>query len=128
MSILNLMTDVGVANFRVTARNGLPVDLSWATGIVVPSGVSIDCIDLGWRVDIQARRLEEEVTVIGDLRTSERVVLGDEDAPLLEYALLVMEQRLRAPWLGRREAGESPSTLQLLARSSGAKWLPPLDR
>lgn len=127
MSILNLMTDVGVANFRVTARNGLAADLSWVTGIVVPTGVTIECIDLGWRTDVQARRLDEEVTVVGDLRTSERVILASPiDSPLVEFALLVMEQRLRVPWTGQRPLGETPSALQLLAESTGARWLPPL--
>jgi len=122
------MTEVGAASFRVVARNGEVADLSWVTAVVIPSGVSVECIDLGWRTDIIVWSGHEEVTVIGDLSTSERVVLGPEESPLVDFALLLMEQRLRVPWKGRSNVKEKTgSALQLLARASGARWLPPLD-
>ncbi|PZF32064.1 hypothetical protein [Curtobacterium sp. MCPF17_051] len=121
------MTEVGAASFRVVARNGEAVDLAWVTSVVIPSGVTVECVDLGWRTDIVLTSRHQEVTVIGDLRTSERVLLGPEESPLVDLALLLMEQRLRVPWTGRLHLEGDPSPLRLLARSTGARWLPPLE-
>jgi hypothetical protein len=114
------------SSFRLSARNGLAADMTWTVGVIVPPATAVDCVDLGWRMDIIVRRGTDEITVVGDQRTSERVVFGTAGSPLREFALELMERRLRTPRLGRASPDDAQSVMRLLAESTGAEWLPPL--
>lgn len=83
------------ATITVTTERQNDLDLRWLRSITIPVGVQVDVVDLGWRCDVTLARAGENVVVIGDLLTGERLVQADGaiDSPLVRFALLVFQQR-----------------------------------
>lgn len=116
------------ARIEIEQPNGDVMDLTWLAGVVVPPGMVISWLDLGWRNECTLRFHDEVVTIFGDLRSGERAVSGAGRSPLARYGLFLMQHRMQIVRAGRRvfdTDATAPSALQLIARVSGALWIPP---
>ncbi|GGL07755.1 hypothetical protein JOE58_002612 [Curtobacterium luteum] len=115
------------AVIRVTAVGGQPANLTWLAQVVIPAHVEVEFVDFGHRADIVITHEDEEISVVGDLRTGERVIQtnGDHQSPIIDLALLLLEARLED---GRRfpdryRGGSSPAPLEHVARLTGADYI-----
>lgn len=114
------------ASLRVISRIGVDMAISWAADIVVPAGVAVEVVDLGWRCDIIAVSGDETVGLIGDLGTGDRVLSATMElsSPLVSLALDVFARLYQASSVRRPSTG-SASPLWLLAEhDDDAIWLP----
>lgn len=107
--------------------NGRPAELSWLAGLVVPPGVELEVIDVGWRCDVIVTDGERQLTVIGDLATGDRLLsaTSDELEALASLALLVLEKKQQ--WQADDGSGVEgrPAILrQLAAVMPGSRLLP----
>lgn len=83
----------GQAVVRLTTLSGQPADLSRLSKLVVPSGIEIEIVDLGWRCNVVATADDGQIAVIGDLESGRRLI--SSAAPELENLVAVASEVLR---------------------------------
>lgn len=116
------------AVIRVTAIGGQPASLGWLAGVLIPPHVEVEFVDFGSRADIVITHEDEEVSVVGDLRTGERIIQtnGDHQSPVLELALLLLEARAadgeRRP--NRYRTAHTAASIETIARLTGSDYIP----
>lgn len=76
----------------VTSLNGHGLDMRWLQGMHVPSGVALEVLELENRCNVLVSRGQDEVSVIGDLRTGDLLVprTPPTDPALLDLALAAL--------------------------------------
>lgn len=110
---------------HVVGRRGVQLPTGWLDGFVVPSGVSIEFVDLGRRCDVQVARGRRSATVIADLAAGVALVNDDDvsDGELLAVARSLLVRRAAA---GAQDqagtAGESPLR-EIAAMVPSARWM-----
>ena len=83
---------------HVVGRRGVQLPTGWLDGFVVPSGVSIEFVDLGRRCDVQVVRGRRSATVIADLAAGVALVNDDDvrDGELVAVACSLLARRAAA--------------------------------
>lgn len=106
----------GQAVVRLATLSGQPADLSRLSKLVVPAGVDIEIVDLGWRCNVIVTADDRQVTVIGDLDSGRRLIssAASELTDLVDLASEVL-RRMRATRDSNYSAEEVGSTLDDIA-------------
>lgn len=117
----------------VTSVDGNGLDLRWLQGMHVPSGVTLEVLALGNRCNVMASRGQQEVSVIGDLRTGDRLVprTPPSDPGLLDLALAALTllfAQERPKMSAASTDGSYRSPLLDIAAVDHDSWLIPRSR
>jgi hypothetical protein len=125
--IIISMRRQGPAVVRISAVGGHSARLSWLSGIVVPPDVEIEFVDFEFRAEVVVTRRDEQVTVISDLATGERIMQtnGNSESPLASLALACIAARESDGPTGERHAPARSLTLSAIAELGGAEHIRP---
>lgn len=109
---------------HVVGRRGVPLPTGWLDGFVVPSGVTIEFVDLGRRCDVQVVRGRRSVTVLADLAAGVALVDDDvSDGELLAVARSILVRRAAAGALDQAGAAGERPLREIAAMVPDARWM-----